>query len=112
MMTKLGKVKLHTSKWFYALLSWRERHIKEKNLILILALITGVLCGFAALIFKWLIHFIASTLLFNIDITSGNYLYLLYSVDWYCNSEFLCQIRGKRQYFPRCDTGIICDIPE
>ncbi len=78
MMTKLGKVKLHTSKWFYALLSWRERHIKEKNLILILALITGVLCGFAALIFKWLIHFIASTLLFNIDITSGNYLYLLY----------------------------------
>lgn len=78
MMTKLGKVKLHTSKLFYALLSWRERHIKEKNLVLILALITGVLCGFAALIFKWLIHFIASTLLFNIDITSGNYLYLLY----------------------------------
>lgn len=78
MMTKLGKVKLHTSQWFYALLTWREKHIKEKNLILILALITGIVCGFAALAFKWLIHFIASTLLLNIDITSGNYLYLLY----------------------------------
>ena len=78
MMTKLGKVKLYTSKWFYAMLAWREKHIKEKNLILILALITGIICGFAALAFKWMIHFIASTLLLNIDITSGNYLYLLY----------------------------------
>ncbi|WP_289157583.1 chloride channel protein [uncultured Muribaculum sp.] len=78
MMTKLGKVKWHTSQWFYALLTWREKHIKEKNFILILALITGIVCGFAALAFKWMIHFIASTLLLNIDITSGNYLYLLY----------------------------------
>lgn len=78
MMTKLGKAKLHTSQWFYALLSWREKHIKEKNFVLILALITGIVCGFAALAFKWMIHFISSTLLFNIDITSGNYLYLLY----------------------------------
>ncbi len=78
MMTKFGKMKLHASSWFYALLTWRERHIKEKNLILILALITGIVCGFAALAFKWMIHFIASTLLLNIDITSGNYLYLLY----------------------------------
>ncbi len=78
MMTKLGKAKLYASKCFYAMLSWREKHIKEKNLILILALITGIICGFAALAFKWMIHFIASTLLLNIDITSGNYLYLLY----------------------------------
>lgn len=78
MMTKLGKAKLHTSQWFYALLSWREKHIKEKNFVLILALITGIVCGFAALAFKWMIHFISSTLLLNIDITSGNYLYLLY----------------------------------
>ncbi len=67
-----------TSSWFLALLQWREKHIKEKNFILILAFITGIICGFAALIFKWLIHFISSSLLLNIDITGGNYLYLLY----------------------------------
>ena len=46
--------------------------------MLILALITGVLCGFASLIFKWLIHFISSSLLLNIDITGSNYMYLIY----------------------------------
>lgn len=64
--------------WFTRLLLWRERHIKEKDFVLILALITGVLCGFASLIFKWLIHFISSSLLLNIDITGSNYLYLIY----------------------------------
>jgi len=63
--------------WFSRLLLWRERHIKEKDFVLILALITGVLCGFASMIFKWLIHFISGSLLFNIDITGSNYLYLI-----------------------------------
>ena len=57
---------------------WREHHIKEKNFILILALVVGVVCGFAALAFKWLIHFISGSLLLKIDVTSGNYLYLIY----------------------------------
>jgi CIC family chloride channel protein len=64
--------------WFYKLLTWREKHIKEKNFVLILALVVGIVCGFAALAFKWLIHLISSTLLLNIDITGGNYLYLIY----------------------------------
>ncbi|MDE5896152.1 MAG: chloride channel protein, partial [Muribaculum intestinale] len=64
--------------WFYRLLMWREKHIKEKNFVLFLALIVGIVCGFAALAFKWLIHYISSSLLLNIDITGGNYLYLVY----------------------------------
>ena len=64
--------------WFYRLLMWREKHIKEKNFVLFLALIVGIVCGFAALAFKWLIHYISSSLLLNIDITEGNYLYLVY----------------------------------
>ena len=44
--------------YFSRLRTWREHHIKEKNFILILALVVGVACGFAALAFKWLIHFI------------------------------------------------------
>ena len=64
--------------WFYRMLMWREKHIKEKNFVLFLALIVGIVCGFAALAFKWLIHYISSSLLLNIDITGGNYLYLVY----------------------------------
>lgn len=64
--------------WFYRLLMWREKHIKEKNFVLFLALIVGIVCGFAALAFKWLIHYISSSLLLNIDITGGNYIYLVY----------------------------------
>ena len=41
-------------------------------------MVTGILCGFASLIFKWLIHFISGSLLLNIDITTGNYWYLIY----------------------------------
>lgn len=63
---------------FAELIVWREKHIKEKNFVLILALLTGIAGGFAALLLKWLIHFISGTLLLPIDISSGNYLYLLY----------------------------------
>lgn len=64
--------------WFYRLLMWREKHIKERNFVLFLALLVGIICGFAALAFKWLIHYISSSLLLNIDITGGNYFYLIY----------------------------------
>ena len=37
---------------------WRERHISEKTFVIILALVVGVLCGFAAQLLKFLIHFI------------------------------------------------------
>lgn len=78
MRKAIHKFSLIGGNWFTKLLLWRERHIKEKDFVLILALITGVLCGFASLIFKWLIHFISSSLLLNIDITGSNYLYLIY----------------------------------
>ncbi len=59
-------------------LQWREKHVKEKNFVLILAFVTGLICGFVALAFKWLIHFISSRLLIDINIADGNYLYLIY----------------------------------
>ena len=34
----------------YRFMLWRERHIDEKTFVIILALIVGVLCGFAALL--------------------------------------------------------------
>ncbi|MDE6418229.1 MAG: chloride channel protein [Duncaniella sp.] len=67
-------------KGFFALLAWRERHIKEKTFVIILALIVGILGGAAALVLKWLIHTITGFLSAPLAINEGNYLYLLYPV--------------------------------
>lgn len=44
---------------FMAFLIWREHHIKEKNFVLLLAFLVGILGGFAAMVLKFLIHFIS-----------------------------------------------------
>ncbi|MCH5246982.1 MAG: chloride channel protein [Muribaculaceae bacterium] len=58
-------------------LIWRERHIPERTLVMILALIVGIICGFAALLLKWLIHLISTLVTSHITINEGNYLYLV-----------------------------------
>ncbi len=63
---------------FMALLVWREHHIKEKTFVIILALIVGVLGGVAALVLKTLIHVISGFLTAHLNISEGNYLFLLY----------------------------------
>lgn len=59
-------------------MAWRERHISEKNFVMILALIVGVMCGFAAMLLKWLIHIISSFLTAGVNIDEGNYIYIVY----------------------------------
>ncbi|MDE6091317.1 MAG: chloride channel protein [Duncaniella sp.] len=61
-----------------ALLVWRERHIKEKTFVIILALVVGIVAGVAALVLKTLIHLISTTLTSSINIDGGSYLYLIY----------------------------------
>lgn len=63
--------------WLRFLL-WREKHIKEKSFVIILAFLTGLFGGCAALLLKFLIHFISSGLTKHIEITGANYLYLVY----------------------------------
>ncbi len=74
---KLG-LGLHDAGFRFML--WRERHVSEKTFVMILALVVGVLCGFAALLLKFLIHLIGSSLTAGADITQGNYIYLVYPV--------------------------------
>lgn len=62
------------------LVSWRERHIKENNFLIFLALVVGVICGFAAQLLKYLIHEIAHLLTSHFSETTGNWLNLLYPV--------------------------------
>ena len=61
-----------------SVLIWREKHISERSFVIVLALIVGILCGFAALTLKWLIHTISTALSSHIAINGGNYLYLLF----------------------------------
>lgn len=59
---------------------WREKHIQEKQFILILSLVVGICTATAALILKFLIHLIQNLLTDNFNATGANYLYLVYPV--------------------------------
>ena len=66
--------------FFDQLLSWREKHIKEKHFILILSLIIGILTAAAANILKSLIHAIQHLLTEKIDVSEANWPYLIYPI--------------------------------
>ncbi len=59
------------------LLAWRERHVGERTLMVILALVVGTAAGLAAVLLKWLIATIATVVTSDSVIDGGNWLYLL-----------------------------------
>ena len=71
---------MNHKKMYYAFLQWREKHISERNFILIISFIVGVCTATAALILKYLIHFIQSILTKNFVVDNANILFLLYPV--------------------------------
>ena len=68
-----------TAAWM-RLVSWRERHIKEDRFLYLLALVVGIVCGFAAQLLKFLIHVISSFLNSHISATQANFTNLVYPV--------------------------------
>lgn len=68
------------TEWWYRVVGWRERHVKERSFVVILAFVVGILCGFAAQLLKFLIHVISHFLTANLSHTNANYLYLVYPV--------------------------------
>lgn len=76
-MTEKIKIlrRLHES--LMKFVTWRERHIKEKNFVLLLAFFVGIFCGLAALVLKFLIHTISGVLTSHVNPQAGNYLYIL-----------------------------------
>ena len=62
------------------IVAWRERHIKESRFIYLLALVVGVVCGFAAQLLKYLIHAISGFLISHVSNTSANIAFLIYPV--------------------------------
>jgi CIC family chloride channel protein len=59
---------------FDRLLSWREKHIREKHFILILSLMIGIVTAFAAILLKSTIHAIKHLLTEHAE----NWMYLIY----------------------------------
>ncbi|MDE6083877.1 MAG: chloride channel protein [Muribaculaceae bacterium] len=68
------------TEWWTTVVTWRERHIKEKNFMVILALVVGILGGIAAQLLKLTIHLISSMLTAHLNMSSWNYIYLVYPV--------------------------------
>ncbi len=68
-----------------------ERHIKEKNFVLILAFFVGIFSGCAAIVLKFLIHFISTVLTGQDQHGGGNYLYILLPAAGVCCSAlYVC----------------------
>lgn len=66
--------------WFFKFLLWREQHIKEKNFILIISFVVGILTAVSAILLKYLIHWIQHLLTSNFAIDNANYMLLVYPV--------------------------------
>jgi len=62
------------------LLLWREHHIKEKNFVLFLSLLVGLLAGVAAFLLKYAILLIERTLTNHFPLERANYWYLVLPV--------------------------------
>ena len=63
---------------YQQLLDWREKHIKEKQFILVLAFITGLSCALAAFMLKSSIHFVQNIVKSLMANDSLNYWYLAF----------------------------------
>lgn len=59
---------------------WRKNHIKERDFVIILALVVGIASGLAAVLLKFLISTIAGFLTAHASVASGNLQYLIFPV--------------------------------
>ena len=64
--------------WLNQLVLWRIARIPERQFLYLLSFIVGVFSGFAALLLKNLIHFVAGQLTDWIEMDSISYLFLVY----------------------------------
>ena len=66
--------------WWLKLLIWREKHMKERTFVSLLSLVVGIACGLAAMVLKWLIHVISGALISDMNVSEGNWTFIIYPV--------------------------------
>ena len=66
--------------WTEKMISWRNQHINDKQFTLVLAFFIGLFASVAAFLLHWLIREIQFLLTAGFNITSANWLYLVFPV--------------------------------
>lgn len=64
--------------WFGRFLIWRVKYVKEKNFILFLSLLVGIVSGFAAILLKNMVHFTHAFFTERLQVDSGSLLFFIY----------------------------------
>ena len=81
--------------WYVSFLSWRVRHIKERNFIVILSLLVGIITGLAGVFLKNSVHYTHQFLTERLQIVDLP----------------VCSLFCEGRYQSWGDKGIICDFP-
>ena len=58
--------------------AWRVRHVKDRQLVIFLSLIIGILTGLAAIVLKNLVHYTHFFMTHGFDFKEENYMYMAY----------------------------------
>ncbi len=66
------------SNWFGRFLIWRVRYVKEKNFILVLSLLVGIVSGLAAVLLKNMVHTTHMFFTERLQVDSGSLLFFVY----------------------------------
>lgn len=64
--------------WYGRFLSWRVRHIKERNFILFLSLLVGIVTGLAGVLLKNSVHYTHQFFTERLQVDSGSLLFFIY----------------------------------
>ena len=66
------------NEWFSRFLSWRVRHIKERNFLIVLSMLVGIITGLAGVLLKNSVHFTHLFFTEHLQIDSGSLLFFVY----------------------------------
>ncbi len=66
--------------WFDEVLTWRQRHLSDRQFTLVLAFFVGMFAAFAAYILHTLIHLIQGWVMGEMQVESYNWLYFVFPV--------------------------------
>ena len=78
--TIVEKASRNSEGWYMKLLRWGEDHIPEKSFVVILAIISGVASGVAAVLLKFLIGTISGLVNSVTEASQANYYYLVFPI--------------------------------
>ncbi len=74
------KVTMNNKTWLLKIIDWREKHLTDRQFMVILSFLVGMLAALAALVLHNLIKWIEHLLTSGFNFESYNWLYLVFPV--------------------------------